>query len=176
MTKHIGRLLSFAVAIAAVTLAVAAPADARLINPTEVTCWPGRMIVSSPGMEPLGGGWFVGSDGTITIDPPQWVAFRPHLTKLVGSRWVIVASGTWKAREVTMAGGLGDTWLNLDTNQWESGTTLFYPRSSGSYRIWVDYHWYANAFYRSGSHSAFTWLHYDYRSGYMSEAYQYCNY
>ena len=178
MTRRTRTLLALATVPVAAALAFAAPANARLVNPVEATCWPGRIFVTMPAMEPVNSGWFVGPGGTITIDPPQWVRFRVHITRFNGTRWTIVASGSWLAREVNVAGGggLDDRWLNLSTNQWGTGTTTFNVKPGNTFRIWAEYYWYGNQFYAPGQYSDYTPLHFDYRSGYFSEAKPYCVY
>jgi hypothetical protein len=175
------RLLRLAglLAIAGALLA-AAPTQAGIggYAPVQATCEYGRITVTSPQLNPSNNIALDVNAGLI-IDPGQWVAFRASVARWNGSRWIIVASGDWKAMVATEGGSnLSDRWLNLRTNRWEAGTTTFSIRSRGYFTVWAEYHWYP-AYSDPGGHVGLTKtpFHADYMNGsYMGSGDPYCHY
>lgn len=141
------RRFTIGVVVLVAALAAAIPAQAagtgRYI-PGLVTCT-GRITVTPPVMYATADVLLDSTTGqVIEFQPGQWVAFRPHLTKLIGSQWVRVQSGPWHARiQYSMhESSPGASWLNRTTNTEGNGWTSFAYNGMGRYRVYVEYHWY----------------------------------
>ena len=162
--------LMLGLAAVATALAVAAPpaeAASGVIGHyagSEATCFNGRIAVTSPTMAPSVAANF-GSDGSLVVGGYQWVAYRAHLVRWDGSRWVIDTSGPWMMKRAS--GITFGTWdfYNSQTGQWGDGSTTFAINVSGYYKVTAEYYWYATSVVGSGYDYGWAAAQFDHRVG-----------
>ena len=112
----------------------------------EAVCDPAFIYAKPPVMRPVQPS-SIGS--TSLLNGSQRIAFRAHLARWNGSRWVTVASGSWKAKDIALSGDYSvsfsdDSFYDYATGT-VGGTTAFRIGLTGGYyyKVWYDLYWFA---------------------------------
>jgi hypothetical protein len=134
-------------------------------------CQQGKIFVHQPEISPAQ------PDGV-----SQMVAFRTHLTEWVPYvGWRTVASDVWKTGRVTSYPTGAYSWTTLDGRS-VSPTTTFTIYKLGLYnapvfyRVFTEYHWYADQYHHQGSTKGWN-PHQDDRLSYMDQStYELCKF
>ena len=142
----------------------------------EGSCDFGRIIASPPQISASVQSYSSGT--TFVVGGSQTIAFRAHLAKWTGSKWVEVAVGSWKRKDVALQGDPSINWYyDLTTRTWGTGGTHFQINQAGYYKVYFDLYWYANQYVSSGSLTVWASAHRELRTNaYDLGAYEYCRY